>query len=82
MKLGEAEVNIKLSDVFRGRYALPIGGSLSRPLLYDTQNDKRKESERVKNLPPPQEQRLTVCLPAVLMQNVSICLLLLKQLHT
>lgn len=49
-------MNIKLSDAFRGRYALPIGGPCPVLFFIAHENDKRKESERAKNLPPPEEK--------------------------
>lgn len=57
-------MNIKLSDAFRGRYALPIGGPC-RVLFFMAQkkkNDKRKESERVENLPSPRGESFYICI--------------------
>lgn len=49
--LGEPEVNIKLSDAFRGRYALPIGGPC--PVLFFIAHKpiRGKKVKGVKNLP-------------------------------
>lgn len=45
---GKAEVNIKLSDAFRGRYALPIGFSVVSSSLWRKKKNKTKRGKKVK----------------------------------
>lgn len=61
-------MNIKLSDAFRGRYAVSIGGPCRVFFMAQKKNDKRKESERVEILPSPQRM-----LPIITWESFYTC---------
>jgi len=59
MGSGKPELNIKLSDAFRGRYELPIGGPCPVP-FFMAHKTIRGKSEEPQRLPPVRGESFSI----------------------